>query len=167
MPARDGRMHRLARAVPDGRTAILGSLSWSLAMAASAALSVAASGWLPGPNPVAVILLFFAGGLAAFIPAAFVVRLLAGQRAEARFAAWFVALALFTIALTGTLYAVHFRLTIAEAHSPLFSRGWFFETGFTLAAAFYQFLVLGMPRFYPAGFLMLAAIATWLARRAR
>lgn len=146
---------------------IAGSLGWAILMAASAAWSITRSAWVMGPDPIRVIALFAAGGFVSFVPAAFLCRLARPKRTEARLAAWLFSLTVITVVATGLFHAANFRLTAFAAHSAPFSPGWFIETGFIMAGAFYQFLVLGMRMFFPLGFLALLAIATFQAQRRR
>ena len=46
-------------------------------------------------------------------------------------------------------------------------RIWFLQFAHTIAAALYQFAVLGLRLFFPVGFVALLVASFWFARRAR
>lgn len=153
--------------MPGALPSIGGSLFWAAAMAVSALWSVWSHAWSSGSDKFALTVLFAVGGLIAFLPAATLARMARRKRIEARFAAWFLTLTISTILCTGFAYALHFRFSAAHHHSSVFSLGWAVETGFTIAAAFYQFLVLGIRLYFPIGFAALLVAAIWMAKRSR
>jgi hypothetical protein len=111
---------------------------------------------------LALLLIFFGIGglLASLIVAALCARLPDRWRMSQRFAFAFVALAILTIGLTAFIFALHFRAYFAEWHDDELSVRLAFETGFTLAAAVYQFLVLALRLYLPIGVIALLG-ASW------
>jgi hypothetical protein len=87
-------------------------------------------------------------------------RMAARWRPGPRFALAFLGLSLLTIGMTATIFALHFRAYFAEWHDDELSVRLAFETGFTLAAAVYQFLVLGLRLYLPIGVIALLG-ASW------
>ena len=69
--------------------------------------------------------------------------------------------------MTGGLYALDYRAYYAEWHADTFTRIWFLQFAHTIAAALYQFAVLGLRLFFPVGFAALLVASFWFARRAR
>ena len=139
-----------------------------MATAVSAWCGLFLGGWQTPHGIFAVSMLFAAGGVLAFSVALTLARLLApGRRADAAFAAGFVCLLAATIGFTSGLFALQYRLYYAEWHAPAFTKLWALEFAFTVAAALYQFAVLGIRLYFPAGFLALFVASLWFARLAR
>lgn len=130
---------------------LAGSLAWALAIGASCALSLRLRDWRSADAQVIVILLFGLGALVAYAPATIIARQLGGRRVETRFAATMVVLGSVTIGLTAVLFALWYRLYYAQWHEPAFTIGWMFQYVFTMAAACYHFLVLGLRMYLPIG----------------
>lgn len=159
---------RLSRALPGLGTAAGGALAWGAAMAAGAAIALLMDGWQTPHKIRIVALLFFCGGALAFPVALFLARLFSGgRRPETALAAALFFLALTTVLATAGLYGLHYRLYYAQWHSEPFTRVWFLQFAFTVAAAVYQFAVLGVRLFLPVGALALAAAVLWFVRRGR
>ncbi len=156
---------KLLQAFPTPRLAAFGSLLWSALMALSAAAALWASARTSGPGVLAIAVLFAAGGLTAFAPAITIANLFASHSRQKRFAAIFVSLTIFTIGLTASLYALHFRFYFSQWHADPLTIRWAFEFAFTIAAALYQFAVLGMRLFFPVGLIALFAVSYWYANR--
>ena len=154
-------------ALPGWRLALAGSAAWAAAMAGSAAARLVYDGWASVDRVVLIVVLFALGGLLAFAPALWLARLVSPARSQGAFAAMFLALATMTIAATAFLFAMQYRLYFAEWHEPAFTITWMFQFAFTSAAAVYQFLVLGLPLFFPLGLLALLGAALWHARSVR
>jgi hypothetical protein len=146
---------------------LAGSLAWALAMGASAALSLLSRDWQNHDAQVFVVALFGAGAFIAYAPATIIARYLGGRRAETRFAATMVLLAGATIALTAFFFGTWYRLYYARWHEPAFSIGWTFQYIFTMVAAFYHFLVLGLRMYLPFGLAALLAFSMVQARHRR
>lgn len=143
-----------------------GSLVWAILMVCSAWLGLALRGWQASTNLYEVCIVFFVGGLLAFLPGLWVGRIVArGRAAHARFATVFVALLLATLGMTAVVYALQYRQYYSQWHEDVFTRIWMFQLIFTFAAAIYQFAVLGMRLFVPVGFIALVAAALYYARR--
>lgn len=115
-----------------------------------------------------LMILFFAGGLFAWpfiVPAA---RLLSRHgRIETRFAACFVLLALGTIAMTAFLFAMEYRSFYAQWHHPILTWMGFRQFIGTSASGVYQFAVMGLGLYLPAGLPVLAGVSLWLAKAMR
>jgi hypothetical protein len=150
---------------PSRSILVLGALAWGLLMGTSAALKLWLQGWQTPAAILAVALIFAAGGLLAF-PMAVVVASLAPTRPQARFAAALVAITQLTAGATAGIYALQYRLYYSEWHGPPFSVGWTYQLVFTIAAAVYQFLVLGVRLYFPIAFACLLVAAYWFATRA-
>jgi hypothetical protein len=89
------------------------------------------------------------------------------RQREAAFAAALLSFAAATACVTGGLYALDYRAYYAEWHAGAFSYTWFLQFTHTVAAALYQFAVLGMRLYFPFGFVALLVAAAVFARRAR
>jgi hypothetical protein len=146
---------------------LAGSFAWSLAIGASCAVSLASRAWQNGEAQVAVVLLFGLGALIAYPPAILVAHRLGGRGAETRFAAMMVLLGGATIATTAFLFGLWYRLYYAHWHEPALSIGWAFQFAFTMAAACYHFLVLGLRMYLPLGLPALLAFSFVQASRRR
>ncbi|WP_419912751.1 ATP synthase subunit I [Hoeflea sp.] len=116
----------------------------------------------------ALILLYFTGGLIAFVPAIWAARRIANNRQpEKRFAASFVCLSAATIAVTAGLYAISYKLYYVQWHGDFLTTFWFYEFAVTAASAAYQFAVIGLRNYLPLGPVLLAAASIWLAKSMR
>nr|WP_286157210.1 hypothetical protein [Sinorhizobium sp. RAC02] len=112
-----------------------------------------------------ILLIFFAGGVLAWIVVLPMARLLTRRRsAETRFAAHFALLSLGTVVATAFLFAMDYRLFYAQWHQPFGTRIWAYQFVFTSAGAVYQFLVMGLRLYLPVGLPILAGASLWLAR---
>ncbi|MEX0347301.1 MAG: hypothetical protein AB3N20_20435 [Rhizobiaceae bacterium] len=133
------------------------------------ALSAGTALWLNQRTTVpaisALIILFACGGLAAFMPAITIANVFRLTDRKSRFAAFFVALTICTVGLTALFYALHFRFYFSQWHADPFTIRWAFEFAFTIAAALYQFAVLGLRLFFPVGLVALFLAACWYAIR--
>lgn len=145
-----------------------GALTWGLLMAACAFLSL----WLQGRwqtfHLEQLLLVYFAGGFAAWPLVLPVARFLTRRRSvEVRFAAHFALLSLGTIAMTAFLFAMDYRLFYAQWHHPFGTRIWAYQFVFTSVGAIYQFLVMGLGLYLPVGLPILAGASLWLSRSMR
>jgi hypothetical protein len=155
-------------ALPPLGHAVAGTLSWTVAMAASAALGLALDHWATPTKIRVVVLLFAAGAALAFAPGLFAARLLSlGRGGEVAFAAGFVCLLTSTIGFTGTLFGLQYRLYYADWHESVSTHLGLLEFVSTIAAGAVQFLVLGVRLYFPFGFIALLAFSLWFARQAR
>jgi hypothetical protein len=142
-----------------------GSLAWGLLMAACAFVSLEMQGRAQTFHLEMILLIFFAGGLIAWLFALPMARMLTRQRrVETRFAGHFALLGLGTIAATAFLFAMDYRLFYAQWHQPFGTRIWAYQFVFTSAGAVYQFLVMGLRLYLPVGLPILAGASLWLAR---
>lgn len=158
----------LASALPPLLQSIGGALLWGMAMGASALMMLVVENWESPEKIRTVAALFAIGGAIAFPFGLILARFLSYRRTpQAAFAAAFLSLAAVTAAATGGLYALDYRAYYAEWHAEVFSRIWFLQFIHTIAAALYQFAVLGFRLFFPVGFLALLVASAWFARRAR
>jgi hypothetical protein len=131
-------------------------------MGASALLSGAARGKAFGGNLETLVLTFFIGGLAGFVPALVIFRLFgAGKTRSQRFALAFLALAGLTIVCTSLTFTIIFRSYYAQWHGDVLTGHWLEQQFFTMASASYQFAVLGLRSFLPLGLFALFG-AAWL-----
>lgn len=160
-------IRRLRGALPGWRLALVGSTAWAVCMAASAAVSLWLDDRFGAPSLPAIVTLFAIGGFVAFTPAMTIAGLFGSKRRETRFAAIFLALTIMTVGITALLYALHFRFYFAQWHADPFTVQWAFEFGFTVAAALYQFAVLGLRLYFPLGLAALFAVSLWFANRSR
>jgi len=158
-------MTRLREAVPGWRTAAAGSLVWAAIMAGSAWFGLHTLDWATNADIQRVVLVYALGGLAAFAPALWLARFLAGKRGgEVRLAAALLAYASCTVVITSLIFAMDYRDYYAQWHDDDLSVRLMLEVAFTTAAALYQFAVLGLRLFFPIGFAALLAVALWFAR---
>jgi hypothetical protein len=171
-PASDARPSWLAgalsRALPPLLPTLAGMLFWGIAMGASALLMLVLENWETPQKIRTVTALFALGGAVAFPLGLILARFLSyRRRRETAFAAAFLSLALATVGVTAGLFALQYRDYYAQWHADTFTRIWFLQFAYTIAAALYQFSVLGLRLFFPLGFIALIAASLWFARRAR
>ena len=172
MASRPGPGHRLIRharrSLPSFATALAGAACWSIVMALSALAGLWLRGWQTPERFMEIALIFALGAALAFPVGLFVARFIGlGRRAEAAFAAAFLALSLSTLAMTAAIFALDYRQYYATWHDDAFTIRWLYEFAFTTAGAVVQFAVLGARLYFPIGFLALFAAGVWFARTAR
>lgn len=160
-------IRRLRAALPDWRLTLVGSTLWAACMTASAATALWMDDRAPGQGILPIVILFAVGGFLSFAPAVTFARLFDPASREARFAAAFLSLVVMTVGITAMIYALHFRFYFAQWHAAPFTIRWAFEFGFTVAAAIYQFAVLGLRLYFPVGLIALFGLSAWLANRSR
>lgn len=161
-----GLSRRLRLAIPPLQQTLLGAPLWAVAMGASAFGDLWLRQWETPERVENIGILFAVAGLIAFPTGLFFARLLSRSRsAEVRFAAAFVSFTVITIGLTALCYALQYRGYYSEWHDEAFTVRWVFELVFTTLAACYQFAVMGLPLFFPAGFAALVLAALWFAVR--
>lgn len=157
---------RIRRALPPFWTALIGAEIWAALMAASAFLGLWRLEWQTPDRIQQVLKLFALGGFAAFPLGYFAAAFLAGRRrAQTRFAAAFLGFTLATIGATALIFGLLYRVYYSEWHDDHLSVRLMFEIGFTVAAAIYQFAVLGLRLYFPLGFAALFCLSLWFARR--
>jgi hypothetical protein len=162
-----GSPRRARAALPSLRLALGGALLWGLVMGVSALTNLMLAEWATPLRIREISLLFIAGGAFAFPTALYLARFLClGRGREVAFAAMFVCLLATTIAFTSSLHA-SLNWFLAERHTATFSRDWLTELFFTVAAALYQFAVLGIRLYFPIGFAALLLASLWFARVTR
>ncbi|KQZ78270.1 hypothetical protein ASD64_13105 [Mesorhizobium sp. Root157] len=158
---------RARLALPSLRLSLAGAIGWGLAMGASALTDLLLAEWVTPAQIREISLMFVAGGALAFPAALYLARFVSiGRGREAAFAALFVCLLATTIAFTSGLHALLYWL-LAERHTTVFSGFWFSEVFFTIAAALYQFAVLGIRLYLPIGFVALLLTSLWFAQVTR
>ena len=163
-----GLAARLRLAFPTWRVAALGALFWAVTMAASAAINLLADGWQTGANIADVAMVFAIGAAVAFPLSYAAASLVAANRSwETRLAAAFLCFTIGTVGITSALYALDYRQYYSQSHSHAFSVTWMFQFAFTTAGALVQFAATGVRLYFPVGFIALAAVSVWFARRAR
>ncbi|MGZ9718574.1 hypothetical protein [Rhizobium miluonense] len=141
---------------------------WGLAMAASALVALYLRNGLLTSHLAALVLVYFLGGALSWLVTVPFARRFAGHRPPtARFAAFFLALSIGTVAITAFLFAMDYRWFYARWHAPFGSLVWIFQFLFTSASAVYQFAVLGFTLFLPIGLLCLIAASVYLTRHMR
>jgi hypothetical protein len=142
-----------------------GAVGWGLLMAACAFASLVIHGRWQSFHLDTVLMIYFAGGLAAWPIALPVARAISRRRSgETRFAAHFTLLSLGTIAMTAFLFAMDYRQFYSQWHAPFGTRIWAYQFVFTTAGAAYQFLVMGLRLYLPVGLPVLAGASLWLSR---
>ncbi|HEY6633004.1 MAG TPA: hypothetical protein VIZ90_16260 [Rhizobiaceae bacterium] len=115
-----------------------------------------------------VTALFALGGAVSFPLGLVLARFLAFRRhCEVAFAAAFLSFASVTACVTAGFFALQYREYYAEWHGDAFTRIWFLQFIHTIAAALYQFAVLGLRLFFPIGFVALLLASFWFARHPR
>ncbi|TGQ48119.1 hypothetical protein EN859_002020 [Mesorhizobium sp. M00.F.Ca.ET.216.01.1.1] len=154
--------------MPSLGVALSGTLLWGVAMGASALLNLLLDDWETAAKIRFVSLLYAAGGALAFPVGLFLARIVSlGRHWELALAAAFVCLLVATIGFTGGLFALQYRSYYAGWHAPALTITWAFEFVYTVATAFYQFVVLGIRLYFPLGFIALAVASVWFARKQR
>ncbi len=134
-------------------------------MAACTCLSLALQGRAETFHLAQILAVYWAGGAGAWLVALPLARLAARRRGmETRFAAYFALLGLGTVLCTAFVFALDYRVFYAQWHHPFGTRIWLFQLLFTSAGAAYQFLVMGLRLYLPAGLPVLAGASLWLAR---
>ncbi|HSX72922.1 MAG TPA: hypothetical protein VLG73_01880 [Shinella sp.] len=147
---------------------LFGALGWGVLMAAGAFLSLKLQGRAENFQLARILMIYFAGGLAAWPIALPLARALTRRRPfETRFAAHFALLSLGTIAVTAFFFALDYRLFYAQWHHPPGTRIWLYQLVFTIAGAGYQFLVMGLSLYLPVGLPVVAGASLWLSRSIR
>lgn len=113
---------------------------------------------------VAALCLF--GGAAAWPLSLYFIRFCAlGRSAEVWFSAAILFLSTGTIAVTGILFALDYRIFYAQWHALPLSKLWLIQFVFTTLAALYQFAVIGLRLYLPVGAIALVVTALFLARQ--
>ena len=167
-PARFSFRERLAGAIPSRSDLLIGAPCWGIEMALSALVALYLRNRLETSHLPTLILLYGFGGMLSWpfmLPFA---RFFAqGRRVETRFAAFFVALAGGTVAMTAFLFAMDYRIFYSRWHDPFGTVVWAYQFVFTGANAVYQFAVLGLDLFLPAGLACLIVTSLFLAKRMR
>jgi len=145
-----------------------GGAVWALSMAASAFISLTLQGRVETFHLQKILAVYSAGGLGGWLLAVPLARLFTRPRCiETRFAAHFALLCLCTIGITAVVFAMDYRLFYAQWHEPFGTRIWLYQFVFTLIGASYQFLVMGLGLYLPAGLPLLAGVSLWLSRSIR
>jgi hypothetical protein len=158
----------LSGALPPLRPTLAGMLLWGTAMGASALLMLVIENWETPQKIRTVTALFALGGAAAFPLGLILARFLSYRRQrETAFAVAFLSLAVATVCITAGLFALQYRDYYSQWHAETFTRIWFLQFTHTIAAALYQFAVLGLRLFFPFGFVALLVASFWFARRVR
>jgi hypothetical protein len=161
-------MERLKAARPPRGDLFAGAVAWGGQMLACAILGLYLRNRLETAHLVDLALLYFGGGLLSWPFMLPLGRFIAHRRPmEARFAAFFVTLAAGTVLMTAFLFAMDYRIFYSRWHAPFGSEIWIFQFLFTGASAVYQFMVLGLRLFLPAGLVCLLATSFLLAKRMR
>lgn len=172
VPSTPAQASRLRQRIASARSPLpgllLGAVAWGLLMAAAALLGLYLRFRLQTAHLQELMLLYFAGGLLAWLVAVPVGRFFAFRRSpETRFAAFFLTLTCATILATTFLFAMQYRLFYSQWHQPFGTRIWVLQFLFTSASATYQFLVLGIRLYLPLGLVFLIGASVFLARRMR
>ena len=137
-------------------------------MAASALAALYLRNGLLTSHLTALTLVYFFGGALAWPVLVPLARRFTRRRPiSARFAAFFLALSIGTVAMTAFLFAMDYRWFYSRWHAPFGSLIWTFQFLFTGASAVYQFAVLGLILFLPLGLLCLIVVSAYLARQVR
>lgn len=154
-------------ALPSASASFTGAVLWGLVTSASALINLLLAEWTTPAQVREISLLFLVGGAMAFPVALYLARLFALRRGrEVAFASMFVSLLTATIAFTSGLHAMFYWL-VGERHAGAFTYFWFSDLAFTVAAALYQFAVIGIRLYFPIGFVALVLTCFWFARVTR
>ncbi len=155
---------RTRAALPPLPAAAMFSLLWGALLAASAILWLFFHGWRAVELIFPVAAVFFIGGLLSWLPARLLSRLVAPEaNSGRRIAADLLFHATAAAGLTAVIFALAFRFYYAQWHGDLFSVFWIYNFVFTILAAIYQFLVLGLRMMAPG---LAFALALYIARLA-
>jgi hypothetical protein len=159
---------RLKAAYPPYPDLLVGALLWGGQMLVASMVALYLRNGIETSHAGDLAILYFAGGVLAWPFTLLLGRFFAHRREiETRFAAFFVSLSVCTILMTAFLFAMDYRVFYARWHAPAGSLIWFFQFVFTGASSVYQFAVLGLPLFFPLGFVCLLATSFALAKRMR
>jgi hypothetical protein len=144
-----------------------GAAAWGLAMTFSVALSLHFTlGRALNSQFAEIAAIYFVGAMLAFPLAATFPRLMPSRwPLWLRLAACVVVLGLATLAMTAAILALQYRAYYAQWHDPALSRVWFWQQFFTILGSTFQFSVIGLRLYWPAGPLFLLLASWWLARR--
>jgi hypothetical protein len=154
--------------LPSWKVTIAAAIAWASVLGLSAALSLTGQGWLEQQSILKVVAIFAAGGLFAFPLGWGAARILSARgRAEQRFAAAFVCFSIASVGATTGIYALDYRSYYAQWHDETFSMTWLMQFVFTTVGATLQFVVSGLPLYFPLGFAGLTALSLWFARQPR
>lgn len=154
--------------MPPALPTLAGSLLWALAMSAGAGLSLYLRHWYRAHQTFELIAIFFTGALLAWPMARFASRFAATKPGSTeRIAADILCAAAATAGMTALVFAVYFRASMVHLHEHAFSIFWFVDLIFTIMAAVYQFLVLGLGLFLPALVIGIPAYLIWSLFAAR
>lgn len=163
-----GLSARLRAARPHGGEWIIGAVVWGVAMALCICASLTLNQRLPEAHLPRLLLVYFVGGMLAWLVSLPLIRFCAvGRTTETRFAASFLFLTIGTTAATALIFALQYRLFYAQWHAPFGTRIWAFQFVFTSASAVYQFAVLGLRLYLPLGLLFLTGASVLLTHRSR
>lgn len=144
---------------------LIGAIGWGAGMALSAQASLWLSYGAITSHYWSVTAMFFAGAALAWPFSLAAHRFLAyGRQRQARFAAAFLCLTIFSIAITAVLFAIIYRNFYAQWHGDPFTKLWLVQLAFTSASALYQFAVVGLRMYLPLGAVLLFAAAYLLSR---
>jgi len=168
-PARQsGFWQRLKDSIPSFRLAVVGGILWAIGMSFSAFVSLWFFIRLETVHLMSILLLYAAGAFLAFPIALFFAAFLgAGRRTDTRFAASFLSLSFWTLAITAFMFSQQFRLFYAQWHDDFGTKLWLNEFVFTSASAVYQFLISGLRLYLPLGLIELILASLWLAKGMR
>ncbi|WP_368669594.1 hypothetical protein [Agrobacterium sp. a22-2] len=163
-----GLLARLRAARPERGEWIIGAVVWGVAMALCICASLMLNQRLPEAHLPRLLLVYFIGGMLAWLVSLPLIRFCAvGRTTETRFAASFLFLTIGTTAATALIFALQYRLFYAQWHAPFGTRIWAFQFVFTSASAVYQFAVLGLRLYLPLGLLFLTGASVLLTHRSR
>lgn len=156
---------RLHNSVPSPNLVLFGSPLWGLLMAASALLSIWTHNGLLIPNPLAVVALYFYGGLLAFAPGVMLAKFLFRRSSAVfRFLGATIVILLVTHTATAGLFALQYRVFYSHWHQSFPSLIWFFQFSFTSAGAIYQYSVDSVYYYWPFTLLSFLGFGLWFAR---
>lgn len=139
---------------------------WGMAMTMTAAAGLLLRNRLETFHLPTILLVFFAGGLAAWLLTELIGRYLRRFIGHGwlRLCLAAIGLGAATVFLTAAFFALEYRSFYAQWHAPTFSRIWFLQFIFTSASAYYQFAVMALRLYLPLGpFLLLPG--TWFMHR--
>lgn len=158
-------IQRAKRSLPGFRQVFWGALLWGALMSAAAFGALYLQNRAETSRLASILALYLCGGMLAWPFALTFARFCAfGRRTDARFAAYFFCLTVFTILATAFIFAMQYRQFYARWHAPPGTRIWIYQFMFTGANSVYQFVVMGVRLFVPFGAIVLLLTSLWLAR---
>ena len=121
-----------------------------------------------GARVGAIAVIFFVGSLLGGVFAWTLACLIArGLRPTSRFTCALVSFSVFVPPATAFVFYLQYQDYYSQWHHPFLTEVWFWQVGFTGAAALYIFAVAAVKYIFPLGLFLLIGAALWFTRISR